>query len=108
MRVTGSAIRRESALCRFSGHDERSAVGVVVALLGGVLAVVEDQVAGLRTGRDRDRVVARADVDVAEGEHDDADDDEGDDASRREGSLRLAAPFLPFVGCRSVHFQVPF
>ena len=69
--------------------DERAAVGVVVALLGRVVAVVEDQVAGLRTGRDRDRVVARADVEVAEAEHHDADDDEGDDARRREGSRRL-------------------
>jgi hypothetical protein len=38
-------------------------------------------------------------MDVAEGEHHDADDHEGDDASGREGSLRLAAPFPLLVVC---------
>ena len=89
MRVTGSAIRRR--LVPVLRDDECAAVCGDVSLLGRVPAVVEDQVAGLRTGRDGDRVVARAHMDVAQSEHDETDDDEGDDASRREGSLPLAA-----------------
>ena len=53
--------------------DERATVSGVAAVLRRVVAVVEDQVARLRAGRDRDRVVARADVDVAEAEHDEPD-----------------------------------
>ena len=64
--------------------DERATVGGVAAVLRRVVAVVKDQVARLRAGRDRDRVVARAHVDVAEGEHDEPDDDEGGDAGGRE------------------------
>ena len=90
----GHGERDQARICLVSvlRHDQRAALRVVVAVLGRVVAVVEDQFAGLRTGWDRDGVVGRADVDVAEGEHDDADDDERDDASWREGSLRPAAP----------------
>ena len=36
MRVTGSAISRDCGSARFSGHDERAAVGGVAAVLVGV------------------------------------------------------------------------
>ena len=68
MRVTGSAISRESRVGPVLGHDERSAVGGVAAVLGRVLAGLEDQVAGLRARGHRNRVVVGAEAEVAEAE----------------------------------------
>ena len=67
-------------------HDERAAVGRVAALLRGVVAVLEDQVAGLRTVRHRDRIRAGREAKVGETGDEDADQHEGDDSCGREGS----------------------
>ena len=51
-------------------NDERPAVRVVVTVLGGVLAALEDQFSGLRTLRMEPRECRRrGEVDVPEAEH---------------------------------------
>ena len=65
MRVTGSAISRESRVGPVLGHDERAAVGGVVAVLGRVVAGVEEsgrrpaRPAGTETGSSRSRAGGR-------------------------------------------------
>ena len=86
MRVTGSAISRESRIGPVLGHDERAAVGGVAAVLGRVVAVLEDQVAGLGTGGDRDRVGVGREAEVPETEDRQSDEAEGDDPGRGEGA----------------------
>ena len=66
------------------GHDERAAVGGVAARLGGVVARVQVEVAGLRALRAPRPVAVGREAEVAETEHEQPDHGEGDDAGGGE------------------------
>ena len=98
MRVTGTAISRELGSARFSGTIERAAVGGVAARLGVVVTRVQVEVArpSLRAARKPVRVGREAEV--AEAEHEQPDDGEGDDAGGGEGTVLRG--FMEAPWCR--------
>ena len=81
---------------RVLGDDECAAVGVEPAVVGGVGARLEDEVAGLRPLGDRDTVVAGK-AEVCETRHRQPDEDEGDDARGCEGSCRGGFHLVPLL-----------
>jgi DNA-directed RNA polymerase specialized sigma24 family protein len=79
------------------GHHQRSAVGIVVIVLGRVGAGVEDQVPGFRAIRHGDRFVARAKTEVDQTRRQHRDDHEGDDPRGWEGWRGRVLMTTPFV-----------